>query len=288
MTNEHDFNKVNLLVEALPYIKALTGKTVVVKYGGHSMETPEVKKAVILDLILLKYVGMNPVVVHGGGPEINSYMEKLGIEPQYHKGLRITSKEVMEIVQMVLIGKVSQELTSMINHYGGKAISISGKDGNTIIARKKLVEGVDLGYVGEADKVNPELIESVIAAGYIPVISPVGVGLDGESYNINADSVAGEVAAALKAEKLIFLTDVEGIYEDPQNPSSIFTALQAQRARRLIESGAISKGMIPKVEACIKALEFGVNRTHIIDGRQPHTMLLEIFTDAGIGTMVVN
>ncbi|HOA91478.1 MAG: acetylglutamate kinase [Bacillota bacterium] len=288
MTNEHDFNKVNLLVEALPYIKALTGKTVVVKYGGHSMETPEVKKAVILDLILLKYVGMNPVVVHGGGPEINSYMEKLGIEPQYHKGLRITSKEVMEIVQMVLIGKVSQELTSMINHYGGKAISISGKDGNTIIARKKLVEGVDLGYVGEVDKVNPELIESVIAAGYIPVISPVGVGLDGESYNINADSVAGEVAAALKAEKLIFLTDVEGIYEDPQNPSSIFTALQAQRARRLIESGAISKGMIPKVEACIKALEFGVNRTHIIDGRQPHTMLLEIFTDAGIGTMVVN
>lgn len=231
---------------------------------------------------------MNPVVVHGGGPEINSYMEKLGIEPQYHKGLRITSKEVMEIVQMVLIGKVSQELTSMINHYGGKAISISGKDGNTIIARKKLVEGVDLGYVGEVDKVNPELIESVIAAGYIPVISPVGVGLDGESYNINADSVAGEVAAALKAEKLIFLTDVEGIYEDPQNPSSIFTALQAQRARRLIESGAISKGMIPKVEACIKALEFGVNRTHIIDGRQPHTMLLEIFTDAGIGTMVVN
>ena len=288
MTNEHDFNKVNLLVEALPYIKALTGKTVVVKYGGHSMETPEVKKAVILDLILLKYVGMNPVVVHGGGPEINSYMEKLGIEPQYHKGLRITSKEVMEIVQMVLIGKVSQELTSMINHYGGKAISISGKDGNTIIARKKLVEGEDLGYVGEGDKVNPELIESVIAAGYIPVISPVGVGLDGESYNINADSVAGEVAAALKAEKLIFLTDVEGIYEDPQNPSSIFTALQAQRARRLIESGAISKGMIPKVEACIKALEFGVNRTHIIDGRQPHTMLLEIFTDAGIGTMVVN
>jgi acetylglutamate kinase len=288
MTNEHDFNKVNLLVEALPYIKALTGKTVVVKYGGHSMETPEVKKAVILDLILLKYVGMNPVVVHGGGPEINSYMEKLGIEPQYHKGLRITSKEVMEIVQMVLIGKVSQELTSMINHYGGKAISISGKDGNTIIARKKLVEGVDLGYVGEVDKVNPELIESVIAAGYIPVISPVGVGLDGESYNINADSVAGEVAAALKAEKLIFLTDVEGIYEDPQNPSSIFTALQAQRTRRLIESGAISKGMIPKVEACIKALEFGVNRTHIIDGRQPHTMLLEIFTDAGIGTMVVN
>ncbi len=288
MTNEHDFNKVNLLVEALPYIKALTGKTVVVKYGGHSMETPEVKKAVILDLILLKYVGMNPVVVHGGGPEINSYMEKLGIEPQYHKGLRITSKEVMEIVQMVLIGKVSQELTSMINHYGGKAISISGKDGNTIIARKKLVEGVDLGYVGEVDKVNPELIESVIAAGYIPVISPVGVGLDGESYNINADSVAGEVAAALKAEKLIFLTDVEGIYEDPQNPSSIFTALQAQRARRLIESGAISKGMIPKVEACINALEFGVNRTHIIAGRQPHTMLLEIFTDAGIGTMVVN
>lgn len=283
-----EFNKVNLLVEALPYIKALTGKTVVVKYGGHSMESPEIKKAVILDLILLKYVGMNPVVVHGGGPEINAVMSKLNIEPQYHKGLRITNKEVMDVVQMVLVGKVGQELTTLINHYGGKAIGISGKDGNTLLARKKLLDGVDLGFVGEVEKVNPELLLSVINAGYIPIISPVGVGLDGESYNINADSVAGEIAAALKAEKLIILTDVEGIFEDPSKPESLFTALQVQKAKRLIEAGAISSGMIPKVEACIKALEYGVNRTHIIDGRQAHSMLLEIFTDAGIGTMVVN
>ncbi len=283
-----EIDKVNLLIEALPYIKALSGKTIVVKYGGHAMESKEIKKAVILDLILLKYVGMNPVIVHGGGPEINSLLEKLEIKSEYHKGLRITDKETMDIVQMVLVGKVGQELITLINHYGGKAIGLSGKDGNTLLSRKKLIEGVDLGFVGEIEKVNAEPIISMIKAGYIPVISPVGVGLDGESYNINADVVAGEVAAALKAEKLIVLTDVEGIFDNPNKPETLITALQAIRARRLIENGVIASGMIPKVEACIKALEGGVARTHIIDGRQAHSMLLEIFTDAGIGTMVVN
>lgn len=283
-----NIDKVNLLIEALPYIKALAGKTIVIKYGGHSMETQEVKKAVILDLILLKYVGMNPVVVHGGGPEINQLLSKLQIESKYHQGLRITDKETMDIVQMVLVGKVGQELVTLINHYGGKAIGLSGKDGNTIVARKKLVEGVDLGFVGDVDTINPEPIKSLINSGYIPVISPIGVGLDGQSYNINADLIAGEIAKALKAEKLIMLTDVEGIFLDPTKPETLISALQVTRAKRLIESGAISSGMIPKVEACIKALESGVNRTHIIDGRQPHSMLLEIFTDSGIGTMVVN
>lgn len=280
--------KVNLLIEALPYIKALTGKTIVVKYGGHAMENPEIKKAVILDLILLKYVGMNPVIVHGGGPEINSLLTKLNIESKYHKGLRITDQETMEIVQMVLVGKVGQEIVTLVNRYGGKAIGLSGKDANILVARKQLVEGVDLGFVGEIDKVNIEPITSIIKAGYIPVISPVGVGVDGESYNVNADVAAGEVAAALKAEKLVMLTDVEGIFADPSKPESLITALQAGRAKRMIETGAISSGMIPKVEACVKAIESGVNRTHIIDGRLPHSMLLEIFTDAGIGTMVVS
>ncbi len=280
--------KVNLLIEALPYIKALSGKTIVVKYGGHAMESPEIKKAVILDLILLKYVGMNPVVVHGGGPEISSFLKMLEIESQYHKGLRVTDRKTMEIVQMVLVGKVNQEIVKMINHHGGKAIGLSGIDGNTIVARKKLVEGVDLGFVGQVEKVNTEPVLSLVNSSYIPVLSPIGVGFDGESYNINADEVAGEVAAALKAEKLIVLTDVEGIFLDPQKPETLITALQGTKAKRMIENGVISSGMIPKVEACIKALEGGVNRTHIIDGRQPHSMLLEIFTDAGIGTMVVN
>ncbi|HHY19421.1 MAG TPA: acetylglutamate kinase [Firmicutes bacterium] len=280
--------KVNLLIEALPYIKALSGKTIVVKYGGHAMESPEIKKAVILDLILLKYVGMNPVVVHGGGPEISSFLKMLEIESQYHKGLRVTDRKTMEIVQMVLVGKVNQEIVKMINHHGGKAIGLSGIDGNTIVARKKLVEGVDLGFVGQVEKVNTEPVLSLVNSSYIPVLSPIGVGFDGESYNINADEVAGEVAAALKAEKLIVLTNVEGIFLDPQKPETLITALQGTKAKRMIENGVISSGMIPKVEACIKALEGGVNRTHIIDGRQPHSMLLEIFTDAGIGTMVVN
>lgn len=280
--------KVNLLIEALPYIKALSGKTIVVKYGGHAMESPEIKKAVILDLILLKYVGMNPVVVHGGGPEISSFLKMLEIESQYHKGLRVTDRKTMEIVQMVLVGKVNQEIVKMINHHGGKAIGLSGIDGNTIVARKKLVEGVDLGFVGQVEKVNTEPVLSLVNSSYIPVLSPIGVGFDGESYNINADEVAGEVAAALKAEKLIVLTDVEGIFLDPQKPETLITALQGTKAKRMIENGVISSGMIPKVEACIRALEGGVNRTHIIDGRQPHSMLLEIFTDAGIGTMVVN
>lgn len=289
--------KANVLIEALPYIRTFFGKTFVIKYGGNAMVSPELKKAVMLDVILLKYVGLNPVLVHGGGPEIDHMMKRLGKTPAFAGGLRVTDADTMEIAQMVLVGKVNQEIVSMINQYGGKAVGLSGKDGNLIIARKRphqtvqgngRPEAVDLGYVGDVETVNPRIIQILSNEGYIPVISSVGVGLDGESYNINADVVAGELAAALKADKLIMLTDVEGIFEDPSRPDTLISALQIETARTLIERGAIGSGMIPKVEACMKAVESGVSRTHIVDGRRLHSILLEIFTDQGIGTMVVS
>ena len=288
--------KANVLIEALPYIRTFFGKTFVIKYGGSAMHDPELKKAVMLDVILLKYVGLNPVLVHGGGPEINQMMKRLGKEPAFVGGLRVTDEETMEIVQMVLVGKVNQEIVSLINRFGGKAIGLSGKDGNLLIARKRpaavAVENgsgpkeVDLGYVGDIESVNVEPINLLSKAGYIPVVSSIAVGLDGESYNVNADSVAGHLAAALKADKLIMLTDVEGIFENPKDPGSLISTLETERALRMIEEGKIAGGMIPKVEACIRALEAGVTRTHIIDGRRMHSLLLGIFTDRGIGTMV--
>jgi len=288
--------KAHTLIEALPYIRTFFGKTFVIKYGGNAMISPELKKAVMLDVILLKYVGLNPVLVHGGGPEINEMMRRVGKEPEFVGGLRVTDAETMEIVQMVLVGKVNQEIVSLINQYGGKAVGLSGKDGNLIVARRRPPQKVqadgetsvvDLGYVGDVESVNPEIIQILSQEGYIPVISSIGVGLDGESYNINADVVAGEIAAALKADKLIMLTDVEGIFADPSDPGSLISTLETEAARSLIAQGVISRGMIPKVEACIKAVESGVTRTHIIDGRRIHSILLEIFTDKGIGTMVV-
>lgn len=288
--------KAHVLIEALPYIRRFFGRTFVIKYGGNAMVSPELKQAVMLDVILLKYVGLNPVLIHGGGPEISSMMERLGKTPVFAGGLRVTDAETMEIVQMVLVGKVNQEIVSLINQHGGKAVGISGKDGNLLVAKKRppqkitvdgQVEAVDLGYVGDVEKVNPGIIQTLSDEGYIPVISSIGVGPDGESYNINADVVAGEVAAALKADKLIMLTDVEGIFADPKDPSTLISSLEVDEARKLIENGVISSGMIPKVEACIKAVESGVARTHIIDGRRLHSILLEIFTDKGIGTMVV-
>lgn len=288
--------KANVLIEALPYIRTFFGKTFVIKYGGSAMTDPELKKAVMLDVILLKYVGLNPVLVHGGGPEINQMMKRLGKEPAFVSGLRVTDEETMEIVQMVLVGKVNQEIVSLINQFGGKAIGLSGKDGNLLIARKRpaavVVENgsgpreVDLGLVGDVESVNVEPINLLSKAGYIPVISSIAVGLDGESYNVNADSVAGHLAAALKADKLIMLTDVEGIFENPKDAGSLISTLETSRALRMIEEGKIAGGMIPKVEACVRALEAGVSRTHIIDGRRMHSLLLEIFTDRGIGTMV--
>lgn len=290
--------RASVLIEALPYIRNFFGKTFVIKYGGSAMKDPELKKAVMLDVILLKYVGLNPVVVHGGGPEISRMMNRLGKESSFVDGLRVTDEETMEIVQMVLVGKVNQEIVSLINKFGGKAIGLSGKDGNLIIAKRRTgtvvsddQEGpheVDLGFVGDVETVNTEVISLLSDRGYIPIVSSVGVGLDGESYNINADSVAGNLAAALKADKLIMLTDVEGIFEDPDDRKTLISALQTDRAHKMIDEGKIAGGMIPKVEACVKALEAGVARTHIIDGRSMHSLLLEIFTDRGIGTMVVS
>lgn len=285
--------KANVLIEALPYIRTFFGKTFVIKYGGNAMQSEALKHAVMHDVILLKYVGVNPVLVHGGGPEIDQLMHRLGKKPERIRGMRVTDAETMEIVQMVLVGKVNQEIVSLINRFGGKAVGLSGKDGNLIVARKHPghtvpgEEPIDLGFVGEIEKVNPHMIQVLAREGYIPVISSIGVGYDGESYNINADLVAGELAAALRADKLIMLTDVEGIFADPRERSSLISALEAERARQMIADGQIDGGMIPKVEACIRAMEGGVARTHIVDGRMLHSLLLEIFTDKGIGTMVV-
>jgi len=285
VSNERLVEKARVLIEALPYIRTFFGKTFVIKYGGAAMTDEELKKAVILDVILLKYVGVNPVLVHGGGPEISQWMKRVGKEPRFVNGLRVTDAETMEIVQMVLAGKINKDLVGLINRYGGKAIGLSGHDGNLITARRR---GDHLGLVGDVEAINANLLHLLNREGYIPVIATIGAGYDGESYNINADAVAGDLAAALKADKLIMLTDVEGIFAEEGDPTTLISALEVDRARRMIQEGRISGGMIPKVEACIRALEAGVPRTHIIDGRAMHSLLLEIFTDKGIGTMVVS
>lgn len=292
----HDvIEKASVLIEALPYIRTFFGKTFVIKYGGNAMLNPQLKKAVALDLILLKYVGVNPVVVHGGGPEISRYLSKLGKESRFINGLRMTDAETMDIVQMVLVGKVNKEIVGLINQNGGRAVGLCGKDGNLIVARKMAIQAdeedgqvIDLGYVGEVEQVNPEVVLTVANQGFIPVISSVGTGRGGETYNINADSVAGALAAALKAEKLIMLTDVEGIYAAADDSDSLLSSLGARQAEEMIRRGQIQGGMIPKVLACIEAVRAGVAKTHIIDGRKEHSILLEIFTDHGVGTMVTD
>ncbi len=288
--------KAGVLVEALPYIQEFTGKIFVIKYGGQAMISEELKNSVAQDLVLLKFIGINPIVVHGGGKEITMFMEKMGKEASFVDGLRITDKETMEMVEMVLVGKVNREIVTLLNRHGGKAVGLSGKDSNLLFCRKRsplqtIVDGkeqyIELGYVGSVAEVNPEIIFTLNRNGHIPVISSVGVGPDGEGLNINADHVAGELAAALGAEKLIILTDVEGIFADHENKSKLISSLHRQKAREMIISREISAGMIPKVEACVRALNNDVSRTHIIDGRISHSMLLEVFTDKGIGTMVV-
>ena len=288
--------KAEVLIEALPYIKEFYGKTVVIKYGGHAMCSPELKKAVMQDVTLMKFVGMNPVVVHGGGPEINSMLGRLGISSSFVKGLRVTDAETMKVVEMVLVGKVNKEIVSLINRCGGSALGISGKDGGLITAiRKRVTEkdtngqetDLDLGYVGDVESIDPTIIHSVIEQGYIPVIAPVGANENGDTYNINADYVASEVAAALKADKFVLLTDVEGIYADSENLSEIISSIKLAQIPQLIEGGTIVGGMIPKIECCARALESGVEKAHIIDGRLAHSILLEIFTRKGIGTEVV-
>lgn len=288
--------KAEVLIEALPYIKKFYGKTVVIKYGGHAMINDELKQAVINDVILMKLIGLNPVIVHGGGPEITDMLARLEIPSRFVGGSRVTDAATMEIVEMVLVGKINKEIVALINRHGGKAVGLSGKDGNLIQAVKKMGKSIDasgneqtqdIGFVGDVNKINPEIIQTIISEGYIPVVAPVGVGTEGESYNINADYVAGEVAAALGAAKLILLTDVEGIFEDYSNKESLISELKLNQVADLITKGVISGGMIPKVECCVQAIEAGVTTTHILDGRIPHSILLEIFTDKGIGTMVV-
>jgi len=284
--------KADTLLEALPYIQRFSGKTVVVKYGGHAMEDEELKQRFAQDIVLLKFVGMNPVVVHGGGPQIGEMLKKLDIPSRFVRGMRVTDAATMDVVEMVL-GKINQEVVTLIHRQGGKAVGLSGKDGELIVARKMLVtvtsEGQppathDVGLVGEVVGVNPRVIDALTAANFIPVIAPVGVGEGGETYNINADLVAGKVAEALQAEKLILLTDIEGI---KGKDGALIPTLGSDQAEVLIQDGTIGEGMIPKVECCIAALRGGVKKTHIIDGRVRHAMLLEIFTKEGIGTEVV-
>jgi acetylglutamate kinase len=286
--------KATILVEALPYIRKFSGQTVVIKYGGRAMISEELKQGVIADCILLKLVGIHPVIVHGGGTAIEQMLKRLGKDWQFVRGQRVTDEETMEVVEMVLAGRVNKEIVSLINRLGGRGIGLSGKDANLIEAHKLALpadqggEPVDLGFVGEITRVNPEIIETVRGEGYIPVLAPIGVGKDGETYNINADYVAGEVAAALKANKLVLLTDVEGILEDRHDPESLISVIRTGAVPGYIERGIIAGGMIPKVECCVRALSQGVGRTHIIDGRILHSILLEVFTDKGVGTMVVD
>ncbi|HEY9608687.1 acetylglutamate kinase [Allocoleopsis sp.] len=277
--------RVRVLSEALPYIQQFTGRTVVVKYGGAAMKDGSLKDKVIRDVVFLSCVGLRPVVVHGGGPEINSWLGKLGIEPQFKNGLRVTDAATMDVVEMVLVGRVNKELVSLINRAGGKAVGLCGKDANLIKARPEGREGI--GFVGEVNSVDIKLLESLVNSGYIPVVSSVAADDTGQAYNINADTVAGEIAAALGAEKLILLTDTSGILKDYKDPSTLIPKVDIQEARNLIETGIVAGGMIPKVNCCVRSLAQGVRAAHIIDGRIPHALLLEIFTDEGIGSMIV-
>lgn len=276
----------SVLIEALPYLRQFYGKTIVVKYGGNAMIDETLKAQVMQDIALLHYVGIRPILVHGGGPEISAMMKQMGHEPAFVGGLRVTDADTMEIVEMVLAGKTNKGIVSLLNKQGAKAVGLSGKDANLIQAYKMESPKGDLGYVGEVAKVNAELLTLLGEQGYIPVISSVAIGPDGESYNVNADHVAGHIAAAVQAAKLVILTDVEGLYADYSDKSSLISDMDAAQAETMIASGAAERGMIPKLEACIVAVEGGVSRAHLIDGRLPHALLIEIFTDAGIGTMV--
>ncbi len=283
--------EIDVLIEALPYIKKFHGKKILIKYGGHAMVDEEAKSSTARDTVLLKYVGMKPLIVHGGGPEISRSMDKLGKEPKFIKGLRVTDEETMEIIEMVLVGKISTEIVSELIKHEGQAISLSGKDSSLIFAHKKEAskideEIVDLGLVGEVDCVNTDLLDMFLDNDYIPVISPVGIAKDGTSLNLNADTAAGEVASAVGAEKLIILTDVPGVLRDQDDPSSLIEKIKVDEIPGLIEEGVISGGMIPKIETCVDAIENGVKSCHIIDGRKKHSLLLEVFTTEGIGTMI--
>ncbi|MBK1988437.1 acetylglutamate kinase [Sphaerospermopsis aphanizomenoides BCCUSP55] len=278
-------NRVEILSEALPYIQQFAGRTVVVKYGGAAMKDSTLKDKVIRDIVFLSCVGLRPILVHGGGPEINSWLDKLGIEAQFKNGLRVTDAPTMDVVEMVLVGRVNKEIVALINQAGGKAVGLCGKDGHLITARPQGDEGI--GFVGEVSNVNIKILETLASNGYIPVVSSVAADDNGQAYNINADTVAGEIAAALGAEKLILLTDTRGILKNYKDPSTLIPKVDIPEARQLINDGIVSGGMIPKVNCCVRSLAQGVKAAHIIDGRIPHALLLEIFTDVGIGTMIL-
>lgn len=277
--------RVKVLSEALPYIQRFAGRTVVVKYGGAAMKDSALKADVMRDVVFLACVGLRPVLVHGGGPEINTWLGKLGIEPQFKDGLRVTNAPTMDVVEMVLVGRVNKEIVTLIDQAGGSAVGLCGKDGGLIRARPQGNEGI--GFVGEVSVLDPKLIETLSAAGYIPVVSSVAADETGQAYNINADTVAGELAAALGAEKLILLTDIPGILRDRHDVETLIPKLNIQSARELIKEGVVAGGMIPKVNCCVRSLAQGVRATHIVDGRVPHALLLEILTDAGVGSMIV-
>jgi len=289
MTEQHQ-KRVEILLEALPYIKQFSGKTVVIKYGGAAMKSDELKEGFATDIALLKYVGMNPVIVHGGGPDISAYMEKLSMEVKFVQGVRVTTPEAMEVIKMVLLGKINKEVVALINQHGVPAVGLGGDDGQLIVAEKKQVfddsgAEVDTGQVGRIVDINTEVLES-LGGDFIPVVSAGGAGLDGTSYNVNADEVAAFLAVALEAEKVLFLTDVEGLYEDIDDPGSLISQCTLADIEARMAGGLVSKGMIPKLGAVTTALAGGVNSAHIIDGRVPHAVLLEVFTRSGIGTKI--
>lgn len=281
--------KAKVLAEALPYIREFSGKTVVIKYGGSAMDDPAMSRLTAQDVVLMKYVGMNPVVVHGGGPHISSTLKKLDIESHFHNGLRVTSQEAVHVAEMVLAGSVNKNIVSLINQAGGSAVGLCGKDANLLYASKmELDDGVDIGYVGNIDTVNAKILNVLCDAEIIPVIAPIATDAQGRTWNVNADTAAGEIAGALQAEKLVFMTDTPGLLRDVNDLSSLIHQLRVSEIDELTKRGIIAGGMIPKINACHNALKHGVSKSHIIDGRVTHALLLEIFTQSGLGTLVMH
>lgn len=287
MEMQESIEKAKILVEALPYIKEFKGITVVIKYGGSALINEEVKSTIIKDIALMKYVGFKPIVVHGGGKDINNMLAKIGKKSEFKNGLRVTDSETMEIVEMVLAGKLNKAISTEINLQGINAVGICGKDANLLKVKKLMPNSEDIGFVGEIQEVNTGIIKTLIDNDFVPVISPIGVDENGQSYNINADYAAVAVAGALNAEKLVFITDVAGILEDVKNPSSVISAIGIDEVKKMIQAGVITGGMIPKVDCCIAGVEAGVKNVHILDGRIEHCLILEIFTKKGIGTLIL-
>ena len=286
MVKTEYLEKAQVLIEALPYIQRFNRKIIVVKYGGSAMVDENLKRQVIQDVVLLKLVGFKPIIVHGGGKEISRWVGKVGMEPRFVNGLRVTDKDTMEVAEMVL-GKVNKELVTLVESLGVKAVGISGKDGGLLRCHKKLSNGEDIGFVGDITEVNPKILYDLLEKDFLPIVFPIGFDDNYDSYNINADDAACAIAEAVHAEKLAFLSDIEGVYRDKDDPSSLISELHIQDARKLIEDGYVGGGMIPKLNNCIEAIEHGVNRVHILDGRIPHCLLLEIFTNKGIGTAIL-